>query len=112
MRPVLEAEATLTAQNQITIPAPIRRALGLQGGKSRVKFQIFPQQGKVLVSLVNAPKREQKDPALKPFLDLLAKDMIQNPEGIRPFPSGLLGRARSLVEDIEVDLDGPLIGND
>jgi antitoxin PrlF len=110
--PILEAEASLTAQNQITIPAPIRRALNLRPGKSRVKFQVITEEGKVLVVLVGPPAKDKEDPALKPFLNLLTKDIKENPERIRPFPVDLLNRARPVVENVEVDLNGPLTGED
>jgi antitoxin PrlF len=112
MTPILEAEASLTAQNQITIPAPIRKALKLRAGKSRVKFQVIPDEGKVLVVLVGPSSREKEDPALKPFLNLLTRDIKENPQRIRPFPVDLLNRARSVVENVEVDLKGPLTGED
>jgi antitoxin PrlF len=111
MTPIMEAEARLTAQNQITIPAPIRKALKLTGGKSRIKFQIC-KDGKVLVARVDPPSKESEDPALKPFLNLLAKDMQEHPERIRPFPVGLLERARAATEGVKVDLDRPLTGDD
>src|SRR5271166_3102419 len=84
----------------------------LRAGKSRVKFQIIPEEGKVLVVLVGPPAREKEDPALKPFLNLLTRDMKENPQRIRPFPVDLLNRARSVVENVEVDLNGPLTGED
>lgn len=111
MAMVLEAEANLTTQNQITIPAAVRKALKLQGGQSRVKFRILPEDGRVVVLRVEDP-REQEDPALKPFLALLQKDMRLHPHRIAPFPSPLLERASSLVEGVDVDLDGPLTGED
>jgi antitoxin PrlF len=109
---VLEAEANLTAQNQITIPAAVRKALKLQGGRSRVKFQIVPEEGRVVVLRVEPVAKEHEDPALKPFLNLLAKDMMQRPQRIAPFPGSLLEKARSLVEGIGVDLDSSLTGED
>ncbi|MFZ4775347.1 MAG: type II toxin-antitoxin system PrlF family antitoxin [Terrimicrobiaceae bacterium] len=111
MSMVLEAEANLTAQNQITIPAVVRKALKLQGGHSRVRFQILPEDGRVIVLCVEALK-EKEDFALKPFLALLQKDMRLHPRRIAPFPSLLLKRAHSLVEGVDVDLDGPLTGED
>jgi antitoxin PrlF len=111
MATILEVEANLTAQNQITIPAPIRRVLNLRGGESRIKFQIM-DEGKVQVVRVDPPVKEGEDPALKPFLDLLAKDIREHPERLCAFPPKLLKRARSLVKDAEVDLDGPLTGED
>jgi antitoxin PrlF len=56
--------------------------------------------------------KEEEDPALKPFLQLLAKDMLKHPERIRPFPITLLERARSLSAGVQVDLDAPLTGED
>jgi antitoxin PrlF len=112
MTPILEAEASLTAQNQITIPAPIRKALKLRAGKSRVKFRVISENGRVVVVLVGPPATEKEDPALRPFLNLLTKDIKENPQRIRPFPVDLLNRGRSVVENVEVDLDGPLTGED
>jgi antitoxin PrlF len=112
MAMVLEAEANLTAQNQITIPAAVRKALKLQGGQSRVKFQILPENGRVMVLRAESPAKEHEDPALKPFLALLTKDFMRHPERIVPFPTPLLERAHSLVAGMDVDLDGPLTGED
>ena len=112
MTPILEAEARLTTQNQITIPATIRKALRLSGGHSRIKFQVLPGDGTVLVSRVDPPSERREDPALKPFLRLLAKDISENPQRIKPLPSDLLERIRSMIEGVEVDLDGPLTGED
>jgi antitoxin PrlF len=108
---VLEAEAKLTAQNQITIPAAIRKALKLHGGQSRVKFQILPQDGRVVMLRVETA-REREDPTLTPFLTLLQKDMQLNPHRIAPFPIRLLEHATTLVSGVEVDLDAPLTGAD
>jgi antitoxin PrlF len=112
MTPILEAEANLTAQNQITIPAPIRKALKLRAGESRVKFRVTSEKGRVVVVLVGPPATEKEDPALRPFLNLLTKDIRENPQRIRPFPVDLLNRGRSVVENVEVDLDGPLTGEE
>lgn len=62
--------------------------------------------------LVSPPAKEKEDPSLKPFLNLLTKDVKENPQRIRPFPVDLLNRARSVVENVEVDLTGPLTGED
>jgi len=109
MPAILEAEANLTTQNQITIPSSIRRALKLKGGKSRLRFQLT-EEGKVEINL--AQPATDEDAALGPFLDLLERDFKNHPERIRPFSSGLLKKAGSLVKGVEVDLDGPLTGED
>jgi bifunctional DNA-binding transcriptional regulator/antitoxin component of YhaV-PrlF toxin-antitoxin module len=109
---ILEAEANLTAQNQITIPAAVRRVLDLRGGESRVGFQILPAEGRVLVFRAEPKESEHEDPSLKPFLSLLAKDLREKPERIEPFPSKLLKKASSLVKGVAVNLDAPLTGKD
>jgi antitoxin PrlF len=110
MPAILEAEANLTTQNQITIPSSIRRALKLKGGQSRLRFQLT-EEGKVEMNLAQ-PATDEEDTALGPFLDLLEADFKSHPERIRPFPLRLLKKARSLVKGVEVDLDGPLTGED
>ena len=112
MSMILEAEARLTAQNQITIPAPVRKILQLRGGESRVKFQILPEEGRVMVVRVESDAEAQEDPSLEPFLELLRLDMSKHPRRIARFPSTLLKKVRSLVKGVKADLDGPLTGED
>ena len=111
MTPILEAEARLTAQNQITVPAPIRKALRLKGGRSRLKFQILPGTGQVMVVSAD-PDPMDIDTILTPFLRSLAEDMKKAPRRIKPFPVKLIERARNVVAKVEVDLDAPLTGED
>ena len=63
-------------------------------------------------AIVRANLPEEEDPALKPFLDLLEKDIRKNPKRVTPISSALMKKARSLVKGIKVDLDGPLTGKD
>ena len=112
MSMILEAEARLTAQNQITIPAPVRKILHLRGGESRVKFQILPEEGRVMVVRVESDAEAQEDPALEPFLELLRLDMSKHPRRIARFPSTLLKKVRALVKGVKADLDDPLTGED
>ncbi|MCE0523638.1 MAG: type II toxin-antitoxin system PrlF family antitoxin [Methylacidiphilales bacterium] len=110
MPAVIEAEAKLTAQNQITIPAPVRKYLRLQGG-SRVKFK-YSKGAIILIRTHAGPSSRRRDSTLRPFLDFLARDMEKHPKRIVPFPIKLLNRARSLVKGVEVDLNSPLSGAD
>jgi len=112
MPSILEAQARLTSQNQITIPAVIRKALRLSGGKSTIKFQVLPGDGTVVVARVDSPGKDKEDPALGPFLRLLARDMKKHPERIKPFPLDLLKRINSAVEGVDVDLNAPLAGEE
>jgi antitoxin PrlF len=111
MPPILEAEATVTTQNQITIPAPIRKVLDLGAGGDRIVFRVL-EKGEVLVFRVHPEAAQEEDPALGPFLELLAKGMAKHPKRIKPFPAKLLARARTAVKGVHVDLDGPLTGRD
>jgi len=107
-----EEEAAVTAQNQITIPAAIRKVLKITGGKSRVVFRLRETAKGVVVVVEGAPKDEPEDPALAPFLDLIAGDFQQHPERIRPVAADLVRRSKSLVDGVKVDLDQALTGED
>ena len=51
---------------------------------------------------------DASDPALGPFLDLLAADLAAFPERLSLHEGDVLERARELVADVQVDLDTPL----
>ena len=75
--------ATITSKGQITLPKPIRQALGVTiGGK--VAFDL--RQGEVVVS--RADEAEHQDPAIEAFLGLLERD-IRAGKHIRALPEGL-----------------------
>lgn len=48
------------------------------------------------------------DPALAPFLDLMARDLQQHPERLSAVPAEFAGRLLQLVADAQVDLDAAL----
>ncbi|PTY03630.1 hypothetical protein DB346_06125 [Verrucomicrobia bacterium LW23] len=48
----------------------------------------------------------------KAFLDLLAKDIDENPHTLVPVTVEMVERRMALVEGVDVDLDGPLEGED
>jgi len=62
--------ATLTSKGQLTLPKPIRQALGVDVG-GKVAFELG-DDGQIRVSRFDA---EHKDPAIGAFLNLLARDM-------------------------------------
>ncbi len=107
----LEVEAALTTQDQITVPAAVRKTLNLRGGKSRVIFQFRPKEG-VFVFKRAESSATSEDPALRPFLSLLEQDMQSHPSRLARFPSRSLKKALTLVKDIKVDLDASLTGED
>jgi antitoxin PrlF len=97
----------LTSRYQTTVPASVRRRLKLQKGDS-IGYHI-DADGRVFIAPV---ERNPADPALGPFLALLAADIATHPERISPLPQSLIDRMRDLVGDVTVDLDAALPADD
>ena len=98
--PIIHEVATMTAKGQITLPKPIRQALGVDVG-AKVAFELH-ENGQVVVSRADA---EHEDPAIGAFLGLLARD-IEAGRHIHGMPDDL---ARKMLEqaqhEIQVDED-------
>ena len=75
-------ESKITARSQTTIPPGVRKVLGLGPG-DRLGYVI---EGGA-VRLVNPRETEHHDPALEPFLALLARDLTKHPERVQGMPS-------------------------
>ncbi|PPQ35096.1 type II toxin-antitoxin system PrlF family antitoxin [Rhodopila globiformis] len=101
----IEEICTITAKGQTTVPKAVRKALGLGYG-SRIAFRI--EDGAVTV---HAADDSATDPALAPFLELLAREIKTRPEAIVPLPADLVGRIKRLTRDIDVDPDAPIEGD-
>lgn len=86
--PVIHGVATLTSKGQITLPKPIRQALGVDAG-SKLAFSLRGDE--VVVTRVDA---EHEDPAIGAFLSLLAGD-IEAGRNVRDLPEDL---ARAMLE--------------
>ena len=101
---IIHEVATLTAKGQITLPKPIRQALGVDVG-AKVAFELH-DNGQVVVSRADA---EHEDPAIRAFLDLLARD-IETGRHVRELPDGL---AQSMLEEAQhgIDVDEPIEGD-
>lgn len=97
--------ATITSKGQITLPKPIRQALGVDvGGKVAFDFT----GDRVIVTRVTDEPHE--DPAIGSFLALLEND-IQSGRHVTTLPDGLvramlatLGNKVNLNADIEGDV--------
>ncbi|CAG0968782.1 Antitoxin PrlF [Burkholderiales bacterium] len=100
----LKAESTLTDRYQTTVPETVRRALRL-GKRDKIQYTIRPG-GEVVLS--RAAESANGDPALAAFLRLLARDLAEHPERLKAVTEGFVGRIRTLVDGVEVDLDAPL----
>lgn len=103
VRPILEIEATITERGQTTVPAAIRKMLGIH--KGAVVFKALAD-GTVLIE----PKQEEseEDPAIAAFLAFLEKDIVNNPQNLVPFDKALMDEVDELVAGVEVDMDAPL----
>jgi antitoxin PrlF len=106
MNKILRKVSTITEKGQTTIPKPIRDALGVGYG-GRIAFSL-DEKNRVFVE---RDDREDEDPALDGFLDLLARDMAARPENaFVEIPTGLRDRVAALTDGADIDLDGPIEG--
>ena len=102
--PIIHEVATMTAKGQITVPKPIRQALGADTG-TKVMFELH-ENGHIVVSRADA---EHEDPAIRAFLDLLERD-IEAGQLVEQLPESL---AHMMMEDaeLEIDFDEPIEGD-
>jgi len=102
--PHIHEVATVTSKGQITLPKPIRQALGIGiGGK--VAFDL---RGSEIV-VTRADDVEHTDPAIEAFLSLLEKD-IKSGQHLTTLPDDL---ARAMLANLHhpVDLDEEILGD-
>ena len=101
--PDIHEVATVTSKGQITLPKPIRQALGVTVG-GKVAFDL--RHGEVVVT--RADKVDHEDPAIEAFLGLLQRD-IQAGKNLRVLPDeivqAMLANARLAVNTDE-QIDG------
>lgn len=86
--PTIREVATLTSKGQITLPKPIRQALGVDAG-GKLAFDM--RGNEVIVTRADA---EHEDPAIGAFLSMLARD-IEAGRNIHGLPDDL---ARAMLE--------------
>lgn len=103
--PAIHELATLTSKGQVTLPKPIRQALGVDAG-GKIAFELRAD-GLVVVSRAEAG---HEDPAIAAFLDLLAADM-QSGRSLQSLPDDLArdmlvqaGRPVPLDDEIQGDV--------
>ena len=75
------------------------------GVRARV---VAPGQLLVTADPVEVERAEEDDPALGPFLALIAKDMVENPHRIKPLDERLMSEIAELTRGVEVDSDEDL----
>nr|WP_294554120.1 type II toxin-antitoxin system PrlF family antitoxin [uncultured Rhodopila sp.] len=102
---MIEEICTITAKGQTTVPKTVRQALGIGYG-GRIAFRI--ENGAVTV---HAADETVSDPALGPFLALLARDIESHPESLVALPSSLIERIQSLTAGVTGDPEEPIEGD-
>ena len=105
MTKILHTRSTLTDRYQTTIPESVRQALHL-GKRDKIEY-VIDDNGKVIMS-----RAEENDPVLGKFLSFIANDLQKHPNHVKPINSELYSRAKSLISDIEIDLDSALSDKD
>lgn len=100
----LEAESTLTDRYQTTVPETVRNFLHL-GKRDKIHYTIRPSGD---VVLTRADFADGDDPVLGQFLTFLAGDISNHPERLQAIDAGLVQHIRSLVGNMDVDLDATL----
>jgi antitoxin PrlF len=103
VRPTLEIEATITDRGQTTVPAAIRKMLGVKKGP--IVFKGLAD-GTVIIEARQEEKEE--DPAIAKFLEFLEKDIAENPQRLQPLTREMLDEINDLVGDLDIDLDASL----
>lgn len=99
--PTLSIDATITARGQTTVPAAIRKMLGVNQGS--ITFRGM-SDGTVVIE----PKAEEEhsDPAIGAFLQLLERDITRG--NVVPLQQALLDDLDALVGETDVDMDAAL----
>jgi len=119
--------STLSARGQVTIPKPVREAMGVDAG-ARLSFEVLDDRRVVLAPAPagagaprgrsQAPQAEDDgepyDPALGPFLGLLDKDIDAGrrvghlPKDLEEFMLGLLNDPRFPPVDLDEEIVGEI----
>ena len=101
--PAIHEVATITSKGQITLPKPIRQALGVDYG-GKVAFDLLGS--KVVVTRVEESTHE--DPAIGDFLSLLEAD-IRSAKHLTTLPEDLAQAMLATLSkpiDLGVDIEG------
>lgn len=98
--PTIREVATITSKGQITLPKPIRQALGVDYG-GKVAFDLRGSQ--VVVTRIEDESHD--DPAIEGFLSLLEAD-IRSGQHLTTLPDDLVqAMLATLAEPVDLDAD-------
>ena len=101
--PAIHEVATITSKGQITLPKPIRQALGVSYG-GKVAFDLLGTR--IVVTRVEEPSHD--DPAIASFLSLLEAD-IRSGQHLTTLPDDLVQAMLAGLErpvDLAADVEG------
>ena len=101
--PAIHEVATITSKGQITLPKPIRQALGVDYG-GKVAFDLRGSQ----VIVTRADELPHEDPAIGSFLALLEKD-IRTGQHLCTLPDALVQAMLAALAqpvDLEAGIEG------
>lgn len=104
----LLGRSTLTDRYQTTIPAFVRKELGLNK-RDLIEF-LKSDDGSITLRRAE-PAIEQEEefsPTLLAWLDLIARDHEKHPEQFVPLTEEFFAKANELVGHLDLDLDLPL----
>lgn len=101
-------ESKLTERSQTTVPNGVRKALCMRPGQDRLVWEIRGDEA--VVRRAPALEEDHNDPALEPFLRLIAADIEAHPERLRGIPESLYRRWAAVVDDVDVDLGEAIEG--
>lgn len=102
-------ESSLTERSQTTVPNGVRKALGAQPGKDRLTWEI--RGDTAIVRRAPVVEAEEDDPALEPFLRMLAADMRAHPERLQGLPEPLYQSILELTEGVDPDVNDSFEGS-
>jgi antitoxin PrlF len=91
---------TKLSRGRTTVPSAVRKALSLRPGGDRLEWEIRGEEA--IVRRAGAVAEEADDPALEPFLRLLANDIEAHPERLRGIPEELYQRLMAITAGVEV----------
>lgn len=102
-------ESKLTERSQTTVPNGVRKALRMRPGQDRLVWEIRGDEA--VVRRAPALEEDHNDPALEPFLRLIAADIEAHPERLRGMPTHLHQSILELIDGVEPDPDDSFEGS-
>ena len=104
----IQVTSTLTDRYQTTIPDTVRKALGLTK-RDQLLYTVLPN-GEIRVQKADTVN---DDVALNAFLQLLEKDIMENPQNLRVITNEDFALMDKLTEGVELpDINEPLLDED